>query len=193
MNRAASGAWEIYLMALNSPDREVINVSENLPPASYAGKGDVFPVFHPKGDGLVFQSDRDGNWDIYKLEVQNSDNQWDIGKLKSLHSDRLQPTRLTQHPSRDAQPDVDREGRIIFESERTGNYDLWQMDWDGQDLKPLTTDSADDQVPAFGPFGKRIIFQSKRDGNWNLFALDLDVALTPTPTVTPTVTPSPRP
>jgi len=169
MSKIDEDDWDIYIMNLGS--RAIALTSEDFLYDLPAQKGDFYPAFHPDPamHSLVFQSDRHGNWDIYKLD---------------LDSRRVE--RLTADLGRDAQPDVDPQGMIVWESKRSGNYDLWQMYWDGSEKKQLTTHPADDQIPAFAHDGSRIIFQSMRDGNWNLFAVVPNLP-TPTPTPTPTV------
>lgn len=64
------------------------------------------------------------------------------------------------------------DGRLVFSSNRSGNYDIWLRDVDGK-LTQLTHDSALDAGPAWSPSGKEIIFQSARDGYHNLWKLHL--------------------
>jgi TolB protein len=45
------------------------------------------------------------------------------------------------------------------------------MDWDGNEVQRLTSDPAQDQIPAFAPDGSGIIFQSTRSGNSDLYVL----------------------
>jgi len=43
---------------------------------------------------------------------------------------------------------------------------------DGSDLQRLTDDPADDDCPAFSPYGRQIVFSSKRDGNYELYVME---------------------
>jgi len=52
--------------------------------------------------------------------------------------------------------------KIAFVSDRNGAPDIWVMDPDGSNQRPLTNDSARDAEPAWSPDGKRILFVSDR-------------------------------
>jgi TolB protein len=62
--------------------------------------------------------------------------------------------------------------KIAFDSERSGNDEIYTMNIDGTGLKRLTFQSAPDQCPAFSPDGTKIAFASKRDGNYQLYVMD---------------------
>jgi Tol biopolymer transport system component len=51
-------------------------------------------------------------------------------------------------------------GRIVFESDRDGNSEIYSMDPDGTNVTRLTTSAAVDTQPAFSPDGTRIAWQS---------------------------------
>ena len=65
-------------------------------------------------------------------------------------------------------------GRIAFDSDRGGDFDVYTMAADGTDPRRLTTDPARDFSPAFSPDGTRIAFVSDRDGNDELYVMDAD-------------------
>jgi TolB protein len=55
-------------------------------------------------------------------------------------------------------------GKIVFASNRTGNYEIWIMNADGSNEKQLThTPGAANIQPAFSADGKAIVFSSTRD------------------------------
>jgi len=58
---------------------------------------------------------------------------------------------------------------IAFDSNRSGNMDLWIMHKDGSQLRQLTTDPAHDWAPNWSPDGKKLVFHSFRNGNRDLF------------------------
>ena len=57
------------------------------------------------------------------------------------------------------------DGRILFHSDRDGDFDIYSMRADGGDVRQLTNDPADDTWPAWAADG-RIAFSSDRDGGW---------------------------
>jgi TolB protein len=72
------------------------------------------------------------------------------------------PQRVTR--VKDAYPMLSPDGsRVLFESDRSGNWDIYTMKPDGTDLVRLTTDPASDVGPIWSPDGKRIVFASERD------------------------------
>ena len=66
-------------------------------------------------------------------------------------------------------------GKIVFESNRTGNFDLWAMDPDGSGLLNLTnTPGSDERHPHVSPDGLRIAFWGDRDGSNDIFVMGTD-------------------
>ena len=61
---------------------------------------------------------------------------------------------------------VDAQGQIAFTSNRDGNFKIYVMDADGDNLRRLTNNPAIDGSPSWSPDGKRIVFTSYRDGNF---------------------------
>jgi len=58
---------------------------------------------------------------------------------------------------------------IAFDSNRSGNIDLWIMRNDGTELRQFTTHPAHDWAPEWSPDGKKIVFHSLRRGNRDLY------------------------
>ena len=67
--------------------------------------------------------------------------------------------------------------RIAFQSDRSGNWDIWIANVDGTGLAQLTRHPAEDRYAAWSPDGKKIAFTSKRSGNEDLWVLDVEAAL----------------
>jgi len=63
--------------------------------------------------------------------------------------------------------------QVVFASTRSGNWDIWSIDTNGENLVRLTDDQADDYYPAWSPDGLAIAFVSAREtGDYDLFLMD---------------------
>lgn len=63
-------------------------------------------------------------------------------------------------------------GRIVFSSMRSGNFDIYLMDKDG--VKRLTSHPSRDERPIWSPDGSKIVFISDRDGNKEIYLMDVN-------------------
>ena len=63
------------------------------------------------------------------------------------------------------------QGRIVFQSTRDGNFEIYSMNADGTDQKRLTSSPSNDVNPSWSPDGSHIVFASDRDGNWEIYTM----------------------
>jgi Tol biopolymer transport system component len=70
--------------------------------------------------------------------------------------------------------DVVCEARILFASERSGNFDIWVVDPDGSHLRQLTSAPGRDLDPSWSPDYRKILFSSERDGNDEIYVMNAD-------------------
>jgi len=118
---AGSGCW--------SPDGSLAAVVDSHRIVTVSGETlvesdgwNAEPAFSPDGRWLAFMSNRDGNPEIYRLE---------------LSSGRVE--RLTEDPAYDTHPRWSADGRrLAFQSERGGGARIWTMNPDGTDLRLLS-------------------------------------------------------
>lgn len=70
-------------------------------------------------------------------------------------------------------PDVSRDGkRLVFAStQHSETSDIYITPIPGRTLTQLTTDPADDIMPAFHPTGSTVAFASNRAGNWDIYVI----------------------
>mgnify|MGYP001827886761 CR=1 FL=1 len=130
---------------------------------------DTDPHWSPDGSRIAFSSDRDGNEEIYIMELEAGESGAGSGAL----------TRLTNNPARDIAPAWSPDGSLIaFESDRAGNLDLYVTSPDGSSpARPLTRDSAPDRMAAWSPDGKYVAYQSGREWHEDIYVVDVGVAL----------------
>jgi len=64
--------------------------------------------------------------------------------------------------------------RIVFFSDRDGNYEIYTMNPDGSEQTRLTDNPADDRRPSWSPSGRKILFISERDGNDEIYIMNSD-------------------
>lgn len=77
---------------------------------------------------------------------------------------------------RDGYPDISPDGEhVVFQSNRSGTWQLWLVKTDGTGLKRLTHSGANDVTPVWSPDGTKIMFASDRAGG---AARDFDPAET---------------
>ncbi len=109
---------------------------------------------------IVFSSNRDGDWDIYSMDVNGNN-----------------VVQLTDHPAGDGYPACSPNGRrIAFISGRGITPDLYVMGSDGGNVLRLTQDNLFEARASWSPDGRRIAFSSFRwdVGNSEIYAMDAD-------------------
>ena len=113
---------------------------------------------YSSGGRIAFQSDRDGNSEIYVMGC-----------------DGLSQVNLTNHSAVDRQPSWARGGKVAFSSNRNsgGGFDIYLLTLDPWGIERLTTNAADDEFPSLSPDGSKVAFVSQRDGNSEIYLLDI--------------------
>jgi TolB protein len=107
---------------------------------------------------IAFNSDRDGNLEIYAMEPDGS------GRV-----------RLTNNAATDTFPAWSPDGqRIAFQSFRDGHSQIYVMNADGSGQVNLSNNVASDAQPVWSPDGQRIAFTSGRDGNAEVYVMNAD-------------------
>jgi TolB protein len=79
---------------------------------------------------------------------------------------------LTSGPADAAFPG--KNGRIAFDSNRDGDFEIFRTNPDGSGQRRLTDNDDTDYGAAFSPDGKRIAFFSERDGNGEIYIMRAD-------------------
>jgi TolB protein len=65
-------------------------------------------------------------------------------------------------------------GKIVFDSNRTGNFEIFTINADGSGVHQLTNNAADDFAAAWSADGSKIAFTSDRSGNYDVWTMNAD-------------------
>ena len=119
---------------------------------------DSTPSFAADGNSVLFESNRDGDFDVYRLELET-----------------MQIVQLTDEEGTDAEAKESPDGRqVAFASGRDGGFDIYVMDADGGSVRRLTENDTVDRCPHWSPDGRQISFYSERDGNREIYLMEAD-------------------
>jgi Tol biopolymer transport system component len=64
--------------------------------------------------------------------------------------------------------------RVVFQSYRDGNYEIYAANNDGSAISRLTNNTATDMQPRLNRGGTKIAFSSKRSGNYDIYSMNPD-------------------
>ena len=162
------------------------------------------PAFSPDGSYLLFISDRDGDFEIYRMALDGSgqekitDNQID-DRAPSFSPDGNQIIFVSQWDDHHGiyvmnadggkarqlfnqgdswapifSPDGD---SIAFYSNAQGEYEVYVMRADGSEVRRLTDDNGASH-PSFSPDGTSLVYSSYQDDQPQLYLLDMHTSLT---------------
>lgn len=118
------------------------------------------PTGMPGYGSMIFFSERDGNFDIYRLDLAT----------------RLE-TRLTNDPSSDMYGAISPDGRrVAFQSDRDGDFEIYVMNIDGSGVQRVTNNTVTDRIPAWTPDGEHLVYSSdtRGDGTHDLYEIRPD-------------------
>jgi Tol biopolymer transport system component len=128
-----------------------------------SGSGDGYQKWSPDGTQLVFQSQRDGNGEIYLMDI-----------------DGLNQVCLSNNAAEDIYPNWSPDGsKIVFSSNRSGKYELWIMNCDGTQQTQLTNhfENVDYVFAHWSPDSSKIVFSTSKysyDTNRDVWVINAD-------------------
>jgi Tol biopolymer transport system component len=127
------------------------------------------PAWSPDGAQIVFVSARDGNSEIYVVDVQQAlQDPGGADQRRLTHNDVDD-----DNPSWSPSPS-EAGGQIAFVSRRDGNDEIYVMGADGSGQQRLTHNDVDDWWPVWSPDGSQIAFTSAREGDYATYLMDAD-------------------
>lgn len=165
------GNAEIYVMSVE----EALQSADGSEPTRLTNSPtlDEKPAWSPDGARLAFESDRDGNREVYVMNVEDA--------LQG--TDGSDQTRLTYNPLFDGNPSWSPDGqRIVFASFRESDWDIYLMPVPESlasattepEMTRLTSNQEFEWAPAWSPGGTQIAFYSYRDGNGEIYVMNTD-------------------
>jgi len=155
-NREGQSCDKIWTMNADGSQKRMVSPAHGAHTCSFFFPGDGRIVFastsHLPGDCPPKTAGPPGAryvWPLYPYDIFTADA--DGGNLK----------RLTDNPRYDAEPIVSADGkRIVFGSQRAGDFDIYVMNADGSGVKRLTDRVGYDGGPWFSPDGTKIVWRA---------------------------------
>ena len=157
----AQGATTIVVTAtdpggLAAIQRVSVSVGASLVRLTSNSAADHFPAWSSDGTRIVFESNRDGNNEVYAMNANGSGT-----------------ANLTNNAASDRAPAWSPDGaRVAFVSYRDGNNEIYVMNANGSGVTNLTNNTAHEFGPAWSPDQTKIAFASSRDGNWEVYVMN---------------------
>lgn len=138
----------------------------------------IWSISYPDGAARKLTNDLDGYFglsltrDSSTLVTVQDDlvsNIWvapggDATQARKINSEKYEGLGLAWTP----------DGRVVFRSWSSGQPDIWIMDRDGGNKKPLTSDDSEDLDPTVTPDGRHVLFISNRSGSFHIWRMDTD-------------------
>lgn len=188
---------EIYRLdgVEGAADYELINLTQS-------DAVDCRPSRSPNDAWVVYQSDRNGNVELYYTDLGGSNQtrltdtesnninpmfgpnnasvayqsdrngNWDIFVVGS---DTYEESQLTSSLGDDVNPYWSSDMRwMVFQSDRNGTWDIYLLDTQTGNEYALIATGANEVFPTWSPNGKQVAYLSDSDGAWNLFVIDVD-------------------
>jgi len=65
------------------------------------------------------------------------------------------------------------DGTVVFDSKMNGNWDIYTMDGQGNNLRQITFSPSDERWPTLSPDGSHVAYSSNQDGFFNIVVKDM--------------------
>jgi Tol biopolymer transport system component len=171
--------WKLYdsfnIFSANADGSDLTQIT-------FSDKYDAEATVSPAGDKIVFTSMRDGDPEIYVMDIDGKNQKrltfekgYDGGPFFSIDGSKI-VFRASRPKTEDELSDYNelvKDGNV-----RPTALEIYIMDVDGSNMKQITDFGKASFAPFFHPDSKRIIFSSnvnsKRGRNFNLYIINTD-------------------
>jgi TolB protein len=155
---SADGRALAYTAFRPLPDIVVSFIYQGLLQNPTKGQGTNYvPVFSPDGTRIAFMSGRDGNPEIYAINVDGSN-------LR----------RLTNHPAGDGTPTWSpNSAQIAFVSDRTGTPQIYLMGADGSKVRRITMNESWADQPTWSTSVNEIAYAGRTGSGYDIKIYDV--------------------
>lgn len=122
-------------------------------------KGDeLSPAWSPDGNQLLFQSNKNGNWDIFMYHLQNDS----IEQLTISIGNEKNPVWINNGKS------------IVFDSDKSGSYKLYRMDLPSKNTELLFKRQIQAREPSFSQSEDLVYFSGfdPQEKRWAIYSYE---------------------
>lgn len=133
------------------------------------GDGSSSIALSPRARRLVYSKEIE-DWNIWRIDLSQA--------AGTRAQSQASPSPVIASTYEDSQPQYSPDGKYIaFQSDRSGDYEIWIANSDGSSPRQLTrVHSKISGYPRWSPDGKYIVFHSRRGGYANLYTVKLETA-----------------
>jgi Tol biopolymer transport system component len=145
---------QIYTMNIDGSNVKMVSTGEGRTTCSYFFPGDkkiLYSSTHLGGKQCPPRPDFSQGyvWAVY-----------DTFDIFTANPDGSNLKRLTDITGYDAETTINRQGKLVFTSKRSGDLDIYRMDADGRNVKRLTYELGYDGGPFWSYDGKQIVYRA---------------------------------
>ncbi len=155
-NREGYSCDKIWIMNIDGSEKRMVSPDHGAHTCSF---------FFPSDDRIIFASTSHipGACPPKPAKIESGRYMWPLYPydifVADLNGSGLR--KITDNPKYDAEPIVSSDGnKIVFGSQRDGDFDIYTMNADGSDLKRLTDRTGYDGGPWFSPDGSKIVWRA---------------------------------
>jgi Tol biopolymer transport system component len=152
-NRSGYACDKIWTMNLDGSDKKMVSPDHGAHTCSF---------FFPDG-GIIFSSTSHLPEDCPQKPALPGGYVWPLYPydIYVANAGGSGLKKITDNPKYDAEPVVSSDGsRIVFGSQREGDFDIYIMNADGSDVRRLTDKTGYDGGPWFSPDGTKIVWRA---------------------------------